>query len=181
MSPNRVIVSLIAVAALALPMLAAANAPRPADQAGPAVPGPAPGPGGSPEPASYFTGRLVGASGSQNPEVDLGLITSIRYSANQTNNQGIAIVARKADKTNLCFLQFNPTVMSKTFAGVTRAEAIDTYREVVAAARTPNGRIICMATPSNGPGSIDKALYTGVLYWVVLGNGGDAGFQIVAQ
>ena len=49
---------------------------------------------------SIYTGRLIGSAGAQSPEVDLGVITSIRYTANETNNQSIAIVAKKLDKTS---------------------------------------------------------------------------------
>ena len=69
----------------------------------------------SPEPASIYSGRLIGSNGEQDPETDLGLITSIHYYANTTNNQSISILAKKGDKTNLCHLQYNPSVMSKTW------------------------------------------------------------------
>jgi hypothetical protein len=38
-----------------------------------------------------------------------------------------------------------------------------------------------MAAPTNGPGSIDRVSFTGSLYWIVLANGSDTGFQIIAQ
>lgn len=161
-------ISLVASVAVVAPLTADAFAPRPGGETPT-----------SPEPASIYSGRLIGSNGEQDPEVDLGRITSIHYYANTTNNQTIAISARKGDKTNLCVLQFNAVVMSKTWPGVTRAEAVETHREVVAAARTPSGRIVCMSPPSSGPGTISKAHYSGVLHWIVLGSNG--AFQAISQ
>lgn len=164
-------VSLVVSVAVVAPLTADAFAPR----AGGGEPTPTP----APAPASIYSGRLIGSNGEQDPEVDLGLITSIHYYANTTNNQSIAISAKKGDKTNLCMLQFNPSVMSKTWPAVTRAEAVETHREIVAAARTPNGKIVCMSQPSSGPGSISKAQFTGVLHWIVMGSSG--AFQVISQ
>lgn len=172
---------LFAVVAVAMQSPGAAAAPRPSSPAGPAqaLPG-APGPEAEPAPASSFVGRLVGSANIQGAvDVDLGVITSVRH-IYSTANQSIAISASKGGKNNLCFIQFNAIAMAENRPGWTRAEPIETYREVVAAARTPGGQVLCVAPVSTeSKGSIGRVLYDGTFVWVVLGGKSWHEFQII--
>lgn len=51
--------------------------------------------------------------------------------------------------------------------GWTRAEPIETIREVVAAARTPGGKILCIAALQGGSaGSISRVTFNGTFLWL---------------
>ena len=129
--------------------------------------------------ASSFVGRLQGSTDSQAPIVDLGVITSIRY-AFSGPNQGIAISATSNGKNNLCYIQFNAYKMSEKTPGWTRSEPVETYREIVAAARTPGGKILCTAPIHGGAqGSVARVTYDGTFHWVVLGGTSSHEFQII--
>lgn len=169
--------SLLALA-LASPSVAAAPSPR--SLPGP-TPGPAPAPQPVPAPSTSFVGRLIASPDVQGAEVDLGVITSIRY-AFSSANQTLLISASSEGKSNLCAIQFNSIEMAKNRPGWTRAEPLETYREVVAAARTPGGKILCVAPISTGSkGSIGRVSFDGSFVWVVLGDKSSSEFQIVVH
>lgn len=161
--------------------LAVLACPSPAGAGIPTQPGPQPGPQLNLDPLTSFVGRLWGSPDAQAPEVDLGLITSVRYTFSGAN-QGIAISSSLNGKNNLCFIQFNSVAMSSKLPGWTRAEPLESYREIVAAARTPNSRILCIAPLSAGnPGSISRVSFNGTMVWVVLGGASGSEFQIIVN
>jgi hypothetical protein len=183
MSPSKS--ALCPAALLALTFLvdpattAAAPSPRPANSDLP-IPKPAPDPAPPPAPPPSFVGRLAGSGDIQGGETDLGVITGIRYTFSNLN-QNIAISATKAGKSNLCVIQFHSSTMNTARPGWTRAEPLETYREIVAAARTPGGKILCVAPIQNSAGSIDRVSFNGTFLWVTLGDKSWHEFQIVVQ
>lgn len=154
--------ALVALAVLVAPTATAAPAPTRAEV-----------------PATTFVGNLVGSPDTQAIEVDLGTITGVRYTYSSMN-QSVLISATKNGKNNLCTIQFNSIVMGIGRPGWTRAEPLETYREIVAAARTPGGKILCVA-PLNesGPGSINRVSFNGTHAWVTLGDKSWHEFQII--
>lgn len=163
---------------LGLAGLLAVALQSPAVAAGPA-PVPTPRPAPIPDPVTSYVGHLIGSPNSQAAETDLGVITGIRY-VYANANQGIAISASAAGKSNLCYIQFNSLSMTTNRPGWTRSEPLETYREIVAAARTPGGKILCVAPMQNsGAGSISRVTFNGTFLWLVLGDQSSAEFQII--
>lgn len=184
MSPSNIssrIAALIVLSFLVDPStVAAAPSTRPSGGEIPApktLPDPAP----PPAPPPSFVGRLAGSGDIQGGEVDLGVITGVRYTFSGLN-QGIAISATRDGKQNLCFIQFHATVMSTGRPGWTRSEPLETYREIVAAARTPGGKVLCVAPMSQGgAGSIARVSHNGTFLWVSPGDKSWHEFQISVQ
>lgn len=178
MSTARNLLGAAGLVALALASPSAAAAPVPA-RSNP-VPSPSPQPQPLPAPSTSFVGRLIGSGDIQGAEVDLGVITSIRYTFS-TANQSILISASGEGKSNLCVIQFNSIEMAKNRPGWTRAEPLETYREVVAAARTPGGKILCVAPISTSKGSLGRVSFDGSFVWVVLGDKSSSEFQVIVN
>ncbi|MEZ4453295.1 MAG: hypothetical protein R3B09_27780 [Nannocystaceae bacterium] len=130
------------------------------------------------EPASSYVGHLFGSPNAQAAEVDLGVITGVRYIAS-SGNQSVAISSTSGGKNHLCFLQFN-SISMKDRPGWTRAEPLEVFHEVLAAARTPGGKILCVGAFQGGsPGSIARVLYNGTFLWLVFGDSNAPEFQII--